>query len=263
MNEFIELPLCDVDNNFFSYTIFKKKAILDLVTEHYLHIPLWKKICNNGLIYSDKYTVWFEYKEKFSSRIMSVTYEGVVEINQRGKTIFSEEGIHRGTIYRIKEIMSLSEEVERIVNDYIIISEYEGFERIYHPVRRESFDQRDNVVKIIILFCLICGGLSAKQLIHIFNIIQEFEMSSELSYVAFQKADLLKEKEKCLSIMVNNLRDNVKGYTLKDIIYLFELGEFPLEYEKNIYRVIQNCFQVNIRELEKYRYIIKKEYINV
>lgn len=55
----------------------------------------------------------------------------------------------------------------------------------------------------------------------------------------------------------------MKDYTLKDVIYLLELGEIPLEQEKAAYRMIQTCFQTNIEELEKYRYIIKKEYINV
>ena len=265
MNDFLEMSLYNAKIYFFSNSFFEKKVILDLLIGHYIDIPKWKKICNNGFVIVNsprKSDNWLEYKEKFTGKRMIVSYDGRVKVKKKDVVLLEEEKLAYESICRIKEIISLSDEAEKMLLDYLILINHEGYERIFHPMRRENFAQREIVIKILILFCLLCGGMSAGQVIHIANMLQEFEMSSELACLAIEKAVQIEEKNQIIVSMVKELSEDAKEYTLRDVIYLFELGNVELEEEEKILQIVRMAFEIDEEKLEKYSCKFRKEYIN-
>lgn len=266
MNEYIKLPLYDLSKDKVSSSIIDETFFYDLLVLHYVQIPRWKKKCENGLIQkkqaNKEYLV--TYKDKFNKRELVVSYNGKAGIYSKSKLLFSEDKIDRETITKINDYISLTDGMKQLILDLVAVYEYEGLERMNHPIRKSVFEQRELAVKMLYLFCLYGGGITSGQLIHIVNILQEFEMTSDLVCDAFRSAIIMEDKDKKEATLeiVSLIGNDEKEYVIKDLIYLLELGNYPVERDDKCSFLIKEVFNLEEQTIEQFRYKIRKEYVN-
>lgn len=268
MSDFARKPLYDSKNQNVTSSFIDESIFYDLLVAHYTKLPWWQKMCENGLIITNadsNSNQLVMYKDKYNKRVLSISYNGELSIcDKAGNLLFSNEKISREVIQLVQDYLSLSEGIKQIIFDLADIFDYEGLERMNHPIRKSTFEQRELAIKTLFLFCIYGGGISSKQLIHLVNILQEFEMSESLVCNSVKEIIEMDEKnmKEISKEITGYIGEKEKEYVIKDLCYLQELGNYSFEADERFSLLMVETFNVKRSYIENIRYKIKKEYIN-
>ena len=154
----------------------------------------------------------------------------------------------------------LSESVLQFIKDYQMLEQYEKQEECFHPVRNSSFEQRGLYIKLLILFCMMNNGMSARQIFHIADIAQQFEIkSSELLNVYKLMEELpIKQMEQIIKELVTRIETEERNMLIIDLLYLVCVGEYNENQKYDISVKLSNLL-IDAKDYNILMYHIEKE----
>lgn len=255
----------------FCENFFLKKQIVIRYSDG---VSKWKKRMNSGSVrYDDKvkkhysgiYNLNFNdimavYIEKKRKKHAVFLYEGKVIISGMHCNVEGFQFEANTLKWEGKEInLITTEELKNLIVDLQKIVELENVEKDVHLVRNAEYSQREKYIKLLLIFCAIHKGISAKQLLHLVSIAKQFEISSKALLGLFKV--IFEARISDLYLALEQLKESIvsKDELLIDMMVLCEIGSYEEIEKQKIRRNLSAIMNVEQTVCYKYSYYLEKE----
>ncbi len=274
MRQVIDYKLFDRDEYFFTPNFCENSFLKDLLIKKYsTGIDVWKKKHNSGNIkndseikkkYSEIYNISEDailavYIEKKRKRYIVVLYNNMIIIEQKAYKL-EQESIQSSYITSIcEDKYILTDEFIDLIADLKNIIWDDNTEIDFHPCSKADYYQREIYIKMLISFCALNIGVSAKQLIFLKGIAEKFEIASKKLLKVF-KLIYSCQKNELVDLQKNIYTDiDDKEDLLLDLMVLSCIGNYSYSKKNDIKKYLTHLFEVTDTDYDKCLYYMEEQ----